>query len=69
LRKDLLQPGGEAVGVAGSIVHQPAPFLDQELQQAGLHRIGLQGPQPIAVLHQQLQQQVGVTGSLLAPEG
>jgi hypothetical protein len=69
LREIQLQAIGQPKVRARLFIHRLAAFLHQEMQQTGFHRIRPQGAQPFAMTQQQIQQGIGVAGSLLAPEG
>jgi transposase len=48
---------------------QPSPLLSQTLQQAGFRRVRLQGAEPFAMPHQQIQQRRRITGVGLGAGG
>jgi hypothetical protein len=54
------------VAVGRPLVHQQAPILHQDLQLPRLHRIGIQPPQMLAKMQQDVQQQIRVLGIVLA---
>jgi hypothetical protein len=60
LWKILFQTIDQAQQVPGLLIHHLSPILHQELEQAGVLSIGLPGPQPVAMLQQQIQQQLGI---------
>src|SRR5262249_41052816 len=62
LREVQLQGSGETMAVAGFLVYQLAAFFYQEMQQAGLLGIRLQGAQRLTMAHQQIQQRSRVMG-------
>src|SRR3954451_21216744 len=55
LREVQLQGSGETIAVTGFLVYQLAAFFYQEVQQAGLLGIQLQGAQRLTMAHQQIQ--------------
>src|SRR5215475_8798485 len=65
LREVQLQGSGETIAVAGFLVYQLATFFYQEMQQASLLGIGLQGAQRLTMAHQQIQQRSRVMGIAL----
>src|SRR5215469_18487899 len=65
LREVQLQGSGETIAVAGFLVYQLAAFFYQEMQQAGLLGIRLQGAQRLTMAHQQIQQRSRVMGIAL----
>src|SRR5215469_3997008 len=65
LREVQLQGSGETIAVAGFLVYQLAAFFYQEMQQAGLLGIRLQGVQRLTMAHQQIQQRSRVMGIAL----
>ncbi len=60
LGKDLFEPAGELLRLAGVLVDQLAPLLGEELQTAGLHRVRLQTAEVFGVFEQQVQNQLAV---------
>src|SRR5215469_4461582 len=60
-----VQGSGETIAVAGFLVYQLAAFFYQEMQQAGLLGIRLQGAQRLTMAHQQIQQRSRVMGIAL----
>src|SRR5450631_2827395 len=67
LREDLFEPIDEDLQLAGMLIDQFAALLDEELQAAGLNRIRLQTAEPLGMLDQIVQDEIGVAGISLGP--